>query len=54
MTGLTPLFINNTAESEGLIFSLVGNMYTPIIKERREESFIYYFEERTRAPPTAQ
>lgn len=53
MTGLTPLFINNTAESEGLIFSLIGNMYTPIIKERRK-SFIYYFEERTRAPPTAQ
>ena len=37
MTGLKPLFINNIEESEGLKFSLIGNMYIPIIKERREE-----------------
>ena len=53
MTGLKPLFINNIEKSEGLKFSLIGNMYIPIIKERRK-SFIYYFKERTRAPPTAQ
>ena len=42
MTGLKPLFINNIEESEGLIFSLIGKMYIPIIKERREEKMNAY------------